>query len=245
MKTLSWKIEGVERTAEVYIPEDLSEDVPIMFAFHGHGGTGTGFARKSFQSFWKNCIIAYPNGLDTSSPGDPNGSQTGWQHYIGEINEKTGIKDQDIKFFDAMVDTFVSSYNGNPDCIFPHGWSNGGEFIYDALWSARGEKISAICCASAVLNTTYGKVHLATMHIAGQADKTVPFQVQMNKVNEIIKYNDCIDGVEWATGEDGILATRYFSRLGARVISLKHSEGHAYPDGCIPLIARFFKGIHT
>src|SRR4051812_20874042 len=41
----SWKIEGVTREALVYIPADTTP-MPIMFAFHGHGGTMQGFARK-------------------------------------------------------------------------------------------------------------------------------------------------------------------------------------------------------
>src|SRR5690242_8037210 len=43
----TWKIDGVERTALLYIPAAAStRKSPVIFAFHGHGGTMRYAARK-------------------------------------------------------------------------------------------------------------------------------------------------------------------------------------------------------
>ena len=77
-----WTIDGVERTALVYAPRNASKAAcPLLFAFHGHGGTAISAARKfGYQSLWPEAICVYMQGLPT--PGaltDPLGTKAGWQ----------------------------------------------------------------------------------------------------------------------------------------------------------------------
>lgn len=68
----TWMIEGVERTALVRVPvakpskakpsADRAEH-PIVFAFHGHGGSVHRFARQRFEDHWPDAIVIYPQGL--------------------------------------------------------------------------------------------------------------------------------------------------------------------------------------
>src|SRR5437773_15905 len=72
----TWKIDGVERTALLYIPSAASTTKsPVIFAFHGHGGTMRFAARKfGYQRLWPEAVIVYMQGLPT--PGaltDPQG----------------------------------------------------------------------------------------------------------------------------------------------------------------------------
>ena len=44
----TWTVDKVERTALIYVPKDATKkDTPVVFAFHGHGGS----ARQAALSF--------------------------------------------------------------------------------------------------------------------------------------------------------------------------------------------------
>jgi predicted esterase len=233
---MTWTIEGVTREALVYVP--IGDSLPILFAFHGHGGTDTGFSHKAFEKYWPNAIIVYPQGLRTKSGSDKYGNGTGWQHSVGEINNHTGIQDQDLKFFDAMVSTFSSSINHQ--LIFVHGWSNGGEFAYDVLWTARGNELQAIAPASAILNTTAGKNQMPVMQISGINDPVVSFTLQQKYFQPITSLDDCYSSYTWCEST-GILGTKYRSQVLKPAIFVQYDGGHSYPDSIPGLIAKFFK----
>jgi polyhydroxybutyrate depolymerase len=108
LKRLTWKIEGVEREAYVYLPPASNSPAPLVIAFHGHGGRAIGWAPKIvLEKYWPKAIVCYAQGLPTPSPADREGQQSGWQHRVGEVDLHTHIIDKDIKFFDAMFDKFV------------------------------------------------------------------------------------------------------------------------------------------
>jgi predicted esterase len=240
LQKMTWNIEGVTREALVHVP--IGNGLPILFAFHGHGGTDTGFSHKAFEKYWPNAIVVYPQGLPTKSGSDTYGMQTGWQHSVGEINNHTGVKDQDLKFFDSMVSRFSSKIN--PKLIFVHGWSNGGELTYDVLWTARGGELAAIAPASAVLNTTVGKKQIPVMQISGIQDPIVPFNRQDDEIQAILDLDEClVTGDLWATGYSGLIGTRYWSASHNKVVFVKYTGGHSYPDNVPSLITMFFRGI--
>ena len=242
LQKMTWTIEGITREALVYIPNGDSGAAPVMFAFHGHGGTDFGFAERAFEINWPEAIVVYPQGLPTTSPGDKTGKSNGWQHSVGEVNGKTGIADQDLKFFDAMLATINNTYHGDAHLVFAHGWSNGGEFVYDVLWTARGEKLTALAPAAAILGTTDGKKPLPVMHIAGTEDNKVRFNNQQQSVNKDRAVNICSStGTPWAKGAGGLLGTEYPSSISNPVVSLQYNGGHSYPFTVPPYIVQFFK----
>src|SRR5687767_7093788 len=71
---LELKVDGVLREALVFAPAE-AKPAPVVFAFHGHGGTAGHASRTmAFQKLWPEAIIVYPQGLKT--PGvitDPAG----------------------------------------------------------------------------------------------------------------------------------------------------------------------------
>jgi len=241
LKKMIWYIESTKREALVHFPSG-SGPAPVIFAFHGHGGSNYGFAEKRFELAWPKAIVVYPQGLPTKSHLDEVGKKSGWQHEVGEVNNRTGVKDQDIKFFDAMLSTFVKKYDANADQIFVHGWSNGGSFIYDVLWPERGNKIAAISSAAATVHSTKGKKRLPVMQIAGKNDPLVKFIYAEESVKEVRNLNECISNeYTWAAGSDGISGTRYWSPLHTPVIFLQYNGGHDYPSSVAPFVVKFFK----
>jgi len=237
LKKLTWTVGGISREALVHLPQG-SGSAPVIFAFHGHGENAIGFAVKALEVQWPQALVVYPQGL----PGNDN--KPGWQTSVGEVNPKTGIKDQDLKFFDAMLTTFENNYNVNAQQVFAHGWSNGGMFIYNVLWAARGSKFAALCPAASLLSTTSGKITIPVMHVAGTADPVVGFTSQQKTVQAVRNLDRCSDnGTTWATGANGVLGTHYPSSISDPVLFLKYNGGHDYPSNVPPLIVKFFKQV--
>lgn len=82
-----WTVDGVAREAMVHVPlASVSGPRPLVFAFHGHGGTMTGFANRfAIHRKWPEAIVVYPQGLNT--PGritDKEGKRPGWQATFGD-----------------------------------------------------------------------------------------------------------------------------------------------------------------
>lgn len=242
LQKVTWTIEGVTREALVHPSTGGSGKAPIIFAFHGHNGSDLGFAKRGFELTWPEAIVVYPQGLPTPAGSDKNGSDPGWQATVGEINIHTHVKDQDVKFFNAMVTTLTNSFNANPNHVFAHGWSNGGEFVYNVLWAAVGTKLQAISPAACTNKTTNGKVTIPTIHIAGTADPDVKFNSQQSTVNAVRSLDKCSSsGTTWATGNKGLLGTKYASSINKNVVLLQYNGGHAYPFTVPPFIDQFFK----
>src|SRR5437763_6193099 len=96
----TWDVDGVRREAIVYAPTAKGAGkLPLIFDFHGHGGTHRNAARgHHFHETWPEALVVYPQGLNT--PGkltDPEGKKPGWQSGPG------GQKDRDLHFVDAML----------------------------------------------------------------------------------------------------------------------------------------------
>src|SRR5579862_6984074 len=87
-KLRTWDVDGVERTALVYKPTKwrTGGKVPLVFDFHGHGGTARNAARAHhIHENWPEAVVVYMQGLNT--PGkltDPEGKKSGWQSGPGD-----------------------------------------------------------------------------------------------------------------------------------------------------------------
>src|SRR5262245_16191770 len=95
-----WEIDKVQRDAVVFTPTKKSDAaVPLVFVFHGHGGTSPQAARKfRVHELWPEALVVYPQGLPT--PGqltDPEGKKSGWQRTPGDQG------DRDLKLFDTIL----------------------------------------------------------------------------------------------------------------------------------------------
>ncbi len=236
LKTMYWTVGGVTRQATVYIPS-TSGYHPIVFGFHGKGGTGAGFGPKHcfFEQNWSGAIVVYPTALKING-------ETHWQGKVGQ--SISGVQDMDLKFFDAMLSTFVDKYNANTSQVFCHGWSSGGEFIYNVLWTARGTKLKAISAAGATLGTTSGKNVLRAMQVAGKSDPVVSFTRQQSTSQAICNLDKCSStGSTWAIGPYNTVATHYSSSINDPVVFLKYDGNHTYPDNVPPLIVKFFQEV--
>src|SRR5205823_6268887 len=88
-----------KRTALVYAPMTAAKtDAPVVFAFHGHGGTAEkASAEFGYHTHWPEAITVYMQGQPIPSTTDPQGKKAGWQHEVGQVIH--GVKDRDLEFF--------------------------------------------------------------------------------------------------------------------------------------------------
>ncbi|MCG3127206.1 MAG: hypothetical protein CHACPFDD_02064 [Phycisphaerae bacterium] len=229
----AWTIEEQERIALLHVPPAASQsDTPVLFAFHGHGGS----ARQASRSFrmhavWPEAIVVYMEGLPT--PGlltDPEGKRNGWQSRAGLQN------DRDLKFFDAVLATLGKEYKIDRRRIYAMGHSNGGGFTY-LLWRERPDAFAAFAPSGAFTLRVGDLKPRPAMHIAGMNDELVKFERQEQTIAAVKELNGCNDnGEPWASD-----CTLYPSRTGTPLVTYIHDGTHKFPSAAPPLIARFFK----
>ena len=228
-----WTVDGVVREALVCAPPRASTNAsPVVFAFHGHGGSMQNAARSfPFHRLWSEAIVVYPQGLNT--PGrltDPEGKRPGWQAAAGDQG------DRDLKFFEAMLASLRKDYRVDDKRIYATGHSNGGGFTY-LLWAARGEQFAAFAPSSAAAARTLGKLKPApVMHVAGENDPLVKFAWQKATIDMLRQLNQCGEGKEW-----GKWCTEYPSKIGAPVVTFIHPGTHQFPADAPAAIVKFFK----
>jgi polyhydroxybutyrate depolymerase len=228
-----WTVGGISRSALVAAPESArTAPSPLVFVFHGHGGTMRQAARSfGLHPLWPEAVVVYPQGLNT--PGiltDPKGKRPGWQMRAGAQG------DRDLLFFDAMLASLRREYRIDERRVYSTGHSNGGAFTY-LLWARRGEALAAVAPSGAVdLPSALALRPKPVLHVAGKADALVKFAWQERMMERLRRVNGCSEGKPWAPN-----CTLYPSKTGNPVVTMIHEGGHAFPPEAPPLIVRFFR----
>jgi len=104
-----------KRTYQLFVPEtyDGKKSFPIVFVFHGDGGTGAGI-RGSFKLEAEaagEAIIVYPDGAGKT-----------WQ-----IGDAAGLA-KDVGYIDALAANLTTKYCSDKKRIFAVGFSKGAYF---------------------------------------------------------------------------------------------------------------------
>ena len=228
-----WVVDGTNREALVYVPpQAVSNAVPVVFVFHGHGGNMGHMSRSfSVHKLWPEALVVYMQGLPI--PGvltDPEGKKPGWQNMPGVRG------DRDLHFFDAVLETLRKEYKVDERHVFATGHSNGGGFVY-LLWAERPYAFAAFApCAAATRQLNQLKPRPA-LHLAGEKDMLVKFEWQLRMIEGLRTINGCAGpGRPWGTN-----ATLYASTAGTPLVAFVHPGGHEIPKGAPEQIVRFFK----
>ncbi len=229
-----WQVEGVKREAILFPPSVASDAPPVVFAFHGHGGTMQHAARTfRYQTLWPEAVVVYMQGLNT--PGrltDPEGKKPGWQAAAGDQG------DRDLKFFDAVFASLQADYKIDPKRVYATGHSNGGGFTY-LLWATRGEKFAAFAPSAAVgIRQLAALKPKPLLHVAGESDPLVKFSWQEKMIEAVCKLNRCGEETKPWRGE------KFCQQHGSAetpVVTCIHPGDHKFPDFAPKLIVMFFQ----
>ncbi|WP_435020212.1 alpha/beta hydrolase family esterase [Tundrisphaera sp. TA3] len=230
----TWEVDGVTREAIVHAPSKKTEGkVPLVFDFHGHGGTAAHAARAHrLHEAWPEAVVVYMQGL--KSPGnltDPEGKKAGWQRSPGDQG------DRDLRFFDAVLASMKRDYPVDDRRVFATGHSNGGAFTY-LLWATRGDSIAACAPVAAAAGLYFQKARpKPVLHVVGRKDPLVRYAMQRRTLDRVERLNGCEGPAEpWAEG-----CERHPSKGGTPVVVYTHDGGHEYPRAAPALIVRFFR----
>ena len=213
-------------------PPAGSAATPLVFVFHGHGGSARQAARSfGLETQWPEAIVVYPQGLPT--PGqltDPQGAKAGWQAAVGDQG------DRDLKFFDAILARLKQDYQVDGQRVYATGHSNGGGFTY-LLWLARGNVFAAVAPSAAVAKYSRKLTPKPALMLAGENDPLVKFAWQKFNMQAVRQVNGCSpQGETWAPQ-----CTLYPSAGGTPVVTFIHPGGHELNAKAPALIVKFFQ----
>ncbi len=266
-----WKVDGVVREALVHVPATAKTNTaPVVFAFHGHGGSMSNAARSfGYHTLWPEAIVVYMQGLNT--PGrltDPEGKRPGWQQGVGDQN------DRDLKFFDAVLASLKKDYKVDAKRLYSTGHSNGGSFTY-LLWEARGHLFAAFA-PSASLSRSLVSVSPTGVGRGSPLrvePSTIPARVEESNdgahgvtrptylpkpVLHVAGENDPLVKFAWQKlmidalrklnqcgegkpWEQDKRCTIYESNVNAPVVTFIHPGTHQFPAAAPAIIVKFFK----
>jgi polyhydroxybutyrate depolymerase len=230
----SFDVGGITRTAVIVVPGDASRPAPLVFAFHGHGGKGTGMERRSnIEGLWPDAIVVYPDGLvGHKGKTDPEGVRTGWQTQLGEDG------DRDLAFYDTMLAALRSQLPVDADRVYVMGHSNGSAFT-SLLLNQRGDAIAATANLSAQPSPRLlASDPTRSMFMAmGTNDAVVPYDTQKRS----------IPVAERKLGVDPSRATvtgylrAESARGGLELQTYVYAGGHSPPPEVPKLVVDFFR----
>lgn len=223
----------MKRTAVVVVPKTLTKAAPLVFVFHGHGGTGANIERKfDIEGLWPDAIVVYPQGLvGHKGKTDPTGAETGWQTAAGEGG------DADLAFYDTMLASLRSALPVDNNRVYAMGDSNGSAFV-SLLLHERGAGIAATANLSAVLVQLLPTDPPRSMFLAmGETDPIVSYANQKR----------AIPLAETKIGADAARATVTGFLRSAKGRGNLELETYIYPGGHEPpaavpqLVVDFFR----
>ncbi|UQB69864.1 alpha/beta hydrolase family esterase [Epilithonimonas zeae] len=230
----TYNINGLTRKAIFYEPILKSDKIPVVFVFHGHGGNANFVSKRiDIQNYYKEALVIFMEGFPGRTvPGlDPNGKMNGWQIFADDLEGR------DIQFFDKVLsDIHQKNYNIDDKKIYLIGHSNGARFV-NVLWKTRGDKIAAICSASAQGgNMISGAVPISVWMYIGKNDRMV-FPKSQEESIPIVKSNLGITDKGKTDGNKTIFSGKNNTEL----VLQQSNSGHEFPKSSLPEIISFFK----
>ena len=233
----TFTIEGIERKAIFYEPKIKSGKTPVVFIFHGHGGTAKWASNKlNFYDEFPEALIIYMQGIPgvTNSLVDKEGKYNGWQMNPDELQNR------DVKFFDEVFSQISKNYNLDLDRIYAVGHSNGSRFV-NVLWKMRPEKFAAFVTVAGPGGNWLKSAPQKSVWISfGKNDKIVPYKIQKFSSKQYLKFFEANESTAQTNGE----ITSYQTSENKEIIIEDRNAGHEFPQNSIPKMVEFLKRNH-
>jgi polyhydroxybutyrate depolymerase len=228
-RELSIWVAGVQRQFTLALPIDYdsSRPYPLIFSWHGLGGSmGNFYQLNSVSRAGAAAIHLSPQGLDNGSAGG-----TGWWNTNG----------QDLAFVDALIEWTQGYFCVDEERLFSVGFSFGGMFSH-VLGCERGDKFRAI---APIAGSFYSGEPAACANpvpmlgIHGMADDRVSLADGEAARNVWVATNGCSMTTEPA--ELAGCATYQGCTTGYPVEWCTHAGGHMVPSFAADVICQFFR----
>ena len=244
--------DGRERTYLLHVPDGLHEyePAPLVFVFHGGGGTGSGMVSLTefdILSDREQFVAVFPDGVG-------NSWNDGRQNLAAEAYL---LNVDDVGFVDAMIETISLEFPVDRKRIYATGISNGAIFSH-FLAAQRASTFAAIAPVVGGLAIPFNEQFnpddaVSVLIIQGVEDPLVPYdggQIAGGNRGAIISTDDTVE--LWVQNDgcnniplmeelpnndlnDGCVVTRYTwsdGQAGSEVVLLKiEGGGHTWPGG--------------
>jgi polyhydroxybutyrate depolymerase len=202
---LTFVHDGIEREFFVHVPVNASGALPVVLAIHGYTSTATGFAAfhdLTEHADEHGYIVVYPQGTHfVHENADGPYRVTSW-NLLGDAEPDPAAGPQcvedaasypcppdcancdrctwatcndDLGYFDVLLDMVGSRYETDPDRYYALGMSNGGMMTL-RLGCDRADRFAAIAPIDAQMPAGYGcqpDTLLPMIHFSGGRDDVV------------------------------------------------------------------------
>ena len=174
--------DGITREYILYVPNSYDETsaTPILFNFHGFGGSASQFLSRAdmrAEAELNSFILVYPQGscLDGSSHWNPC-----------PIDGDNKSSADDLGFVEALVNEISSQYNLDMERIYAAGYSNGGMMAY-GLANYKSNLIAAVASVSgSMLDCLETPSHpMPVLHLHGTNDGVIAYDESSNDYNSV------------------------------------------------------------
>jgi len=174
--------DGITREYILYVPNSYDETsaTPILFNFHGFGGSASQFLSRAdmrAEAELNSFILVYPKGscLDGSSHWNPC-----------PIDGDNKSSADDLGFVEALVNEISSQYNLDMERIYAAGYSNGGMMAY-GLANYKSNLIAAVASVSgSMLDCLETPSHpMPVLHLHGTNDGVIAYDESSNDYNSV------------------------------------------------------------
>ena len=164
--------DGINREYVLYMPNsyDGATAVPVLFNFHGFGGSASEFMQEADMRSLAEAdtfILIYPQGSCLDGLSHWNACP------IGEDNKSDA---DDFGFVEAIITEISSQYNVDMERIYAAGYSNGGMMAY-GLANYKSDLVAAVASVSGVMLDCTGSTNhpMPVVHLHGTSDGVLPY----------------------------------------------------------------------
>lgn len=172
---LSFEHDGVTREAIVYVPQSYSSDeaAPLLFNFHGFGGTAADYMEWADMRPLADeygFLLVYPQGslLDGASH---------WNSAAPSADNKSDA--DDFGFVERLIDTIAAPFAVDANRVYAAGYSSGAMMAF-GLACYRSDRIAAVAAVSGTMLDDIGvsctpshPTSVITLH--GTSDAVLPY----------------------------------------------------------------------
>lgn len=170
-------VNGTNRTYNVYAPQNLGENRPLLIFCHGYNQDANWMQNSEF----KNDNVSMESVCDTAKfvVVFPNGIDKAWD---------TG-GDRDINFIKAIIEKMATQYKIDRNRIYLGGFSMGGMLTYNAINKMHDQIAAFVSCSGPQVVTPNAQTRpVPILHIQGTADN---FSNVQPALNVWINHNGC------------------------------------------------------
>ncbi|MGA1434720.1 MAG: alpha/beta hydrolase family esterase [Candidatus Kapaibacteriota bacterium] len=223
-------IDGFTRTFHVYNPSQ-SHNKPIVFLFHGNGGSADGIAglKKVKAPYLPWFDIAKKEGLILVIPDGmigPEKSQ-GWNDCRNDAPRIPST--DDVEFINVLLDTLQKSLRYDTRKVYMVGTSNGGHFVMRLAQEIPHRMTafaSIISTYAASSKCTSSSVPVSALFMNGTADPLIPYTGGKTENGSIISTDSIISYWIYRNGTNKQPTISQFPSKGnTKVVSFHYQHG--------------------